>query len=173
MYSNTQTTMLNKFAVVILILLISFGAKGSVKNGVITGRVYEKGKSTPLQYATITIQNKEKKILGGTISGDDGNFTIDMIATGECYVKVSFIGYRDTAFIVNLKENENRISLGEIGLSVNPSLLKSATISSKVPLIEQKIDKIIFNAFICIIHSLISSSERISKVCAIFSLAAN
>lgn len=137
--------MYNKFLSLILIFMISIGATAARNNGIITGKVSEKGNGSPLSFATISIQNKENKVLGGATSGEDGKFLIDKVIYGECKVKVSFIGFRDTTFNVNINETSQSVDLGNIRLSSDAVALNSAVITAKVPVIEQKIDKIIFN----------------------------
>ena len=125
--------------------MISLGATAARNNGVITGKVSEKGDGTPLPFATISIQDKGNKVLGGATSGDDGKFLIDKVIYGNCIVKVSFIGFRDTTFNVNISEAAQTIDLGEIKLKSDAVTLNSAVVIAKIPIIEQKIDKIIFN----------------------------
>lgn len=137
--------MYNKFLSVLLILMISISATAAKNNGIITGKVSEKGNGSPLSFATISIQDKENKILGGATSGDDGKFLIDKVIYGECKIKVSFIGFRDTTFTVNINQSSNTVDLGEIKLASNSVTLSSAIVTAKVPVIEQKLDKIIFN----------------------------
>lgn len=137
--------MYNKFLSLLLILMISVGATAAKNNGIITGKVSEKGNGSPLSFATISIQDKENKVLGGATSGEDGKFMIDRVILGECKVKVSFIGFRDTTLNVNIAEGANMVDLGEIKLSSDAIAIASAVVTAKIPVIEQKIDKIIFN----------------------------
>ena len=104
--------MYNKFLSVLLILMISISATAAKNNGIITGKVSEKGNGSPLLFATLSIQDKENKILGGATSGDDGKFLIDKVIYGECKIKVSFIGFRDTTFTVNINQRSNTVDLG-------------------------------------------------------------
>lgn len=137
--------MYNKFLSLILILMISTGAFAAKNNGIITGKISEKGNGSPLSYATISIQDKDNRVLGGATSGEDGKFIIDRVIYGECKVSISFIGFRDTTFNVNINESLKTIDLGEIKLSSDAVALSSAVVTAKIPIIEQKIDKIIFN----------------------------
>lgn len=145
MYFNINTTMYNKLTALLLTILISCSAFAARNNGTITGKVSEKGNGSPLPYATISIHNSENKVIGGATSDNDGKFIIDKVIFGNCNVKVSFIGFRDTTFSLNISENSASVDLGEIKLSSDAIALKSAVVTAKVPVIEQKLDKIIMN----------------------------
>ena len=144
-YSILFRTMYNKFFALIISILIFSSAFGAKNNGIIVGKVTEKSNGNPLPFATVSIQNEEKKIVGGATTGDDGNFQINNLIFGKCNVKVSFIGFKDTTFVVDIKESANNVNLGVIKLSTDAIALQSALVVAKVPVIEQKLDKIVMN----------------------------
>jgi outer membrane receptor protein involved in Fe transport len=114
-------------------------------NGVISGKVIEKENGKALPYATISLHDLTEKVIGGTTSSDDGSFKINNLSAGECKVKVSFIGFKDTTFTVKIEENGNSVDLGILALAPDAVALKSAVVTAKVPVIEQKLDKIVMN----------------------------
>ena len=119
-----------------------FAAKN---NGIISGKVIEKENGKALPYATISLHDLTEKVIGGTTSSDDGTFRINNLNIGECKVKVSFIGFKDTTFTVKIEENSSSLDLGILALAPDAVALKSAVVTAKVPVIEQKLDKIVMN----------------------------
>jgi outer membrane receptor protein involved in Fe transport len=128
-----------------LLLFISCSVFARISGGTIVGKVIEKNNNSPMQFATISIEDDCKKIIGGNTTGEDGCFEIPNILCGKFNVKISFIGFKDTTFTVEIKENTNRIDLGVIELKSDAIALKSATVTAKIPVIEQKLDKIVMN----------------------------
>lgn len=130
----------------VLILISFFSSAFAAKNsGNISGKIVEKENGKALSYATVSIQNSEKKILGGATSGEDGKFMINNVTFGECVVKVTFMGFKDTIFNVRIEENSVNTDIGTIALASDVLVLKSATVTARIPVIEQKLDKIIMN----------------------------
>jgi len=130
------------FLIAIFLFSSAFAAKN---NGNIYGKIIEKDNGKALSFATISVQNGENKIVGGATSGDDGKFSINNVIFGECLVKVSFIGFKDTTLTVIMADNATNIDIGTIALASATVNLKSAVITARVPVIEQKLDKIVMN----------------------------
>lgn len=120
----------------------SFAAKNS---GIIEGRVVEKESMKALPFATVSIIGSDNKILTGAITSDDGSFKIANLQAGLVNVKVSFIGFRDTTLTVKIDETSLAKNVGTIVLSADRINLKSAVVTAKVPVIEQKLDKLVMN----------------------------
>lgn len=135
----------NKLIYLCLTTLIFSSAFAAKNNGIIYGKIVEKENGNALPFATVSVQNNENKIVGGATSGEDGKFSINNIIFGECQVKVSFIGFKDTTFNVRIAENATTVNLGTIALSSGAITLKSAIVTAKIPVIEQKLDKIVMN----------------------------
>jgi outer membrane receptor protein involved in Fe transport len=137
--------MFNKFFA--LILLITTISVASAKNNVtIHGKVTEKENGKALPFATIVIHSTDNKIITGTTTGDDGSFKLNNgELTGEYKVKVSFIGFQDTTINLVLKEQASSVDLGIIQLKGMATSLGSAVVTARVPVIEQKLDKIVMN----------------------------
>ena len=134
----------NKLSFLLTILVISTTLNAKNSN-TIYGKIIEKESGKALPYATVIIHDKDKKILSGTISDQDGSFSFDKRVTENCELKVSFIGFRDTTLTLPTHSEDNVINLGTIALSGDVVALKSALVTSRVPIIEQKLDKIIMN----------------------------
>lgn len=134
------------FLVLIITLIILTSNTGLARiNSIITGKVIENQTKAPLGFATVAVQNSEKKVVGGATTGDDGKFTIEKLDEGKYSLKVSFIGFRDTLIDIHIAKDNKTLDLGELKLSENSVAIKSAIVTAKVPLIEQKLDKIIMN----------------------------
>lgn len=84
----------------ILILLcafLSFGAMTAQAQEYVEGIVYENTKGTPLPGATIMLTNANNRIVGGSVTGNDGKFRF-MVPAGVTNIAFSFIGMKKQDF---------------------------------------------------------------------------
>ncbi|MEZ7885164.1 MAG: carboxypeptidase-like regulatory domain-containing protein [Bacteroidales bacterium] len=111
---------------------------------IIKGQVTD-GKNGPaLPFATISVMNKSNKVLTGNTTDNNGIFEIKLNDNQISAIKISFIGYKDT--LVSIPENTtSTINLGSLFINKDSKTLQAAVVTSKIPIIEQKIDKIVMN----------------------------
>ncbi|WP_316734631.1 outer membrane beta-barrel family protein [Pedobacter aquatilis] len=132
----------------LFILTINYTAKAQTSAGKykITGTVIDATTKTPVDFATVTVfKPGTKTVVNGISSDEKGNFIITGLASGTYRVTVDFIGYKQKAFEpVNITTSQ--INLGTILLESSVDQLQSVTITAKTPVIENKIDKTIYNA---------------------------
>jgi ferric enterobactin receptor len=140
-----------KYLLTILLSSIFFLASAQTGNpkGKITGKIIDASTKTGFDYATITVfpQGNTTKPLTGTTSDNKGNFTIDALPFGEYSISVNFIGYqRKNIEHVKLAAAEPNRSLGTIQLNPTAEMLKAVSITSRAPVVENRIDKMVYNA---------------------------
>lgn len=137
---------MRKLILLIFALLISYTSVFAVKNnGTIQGKVIEKESMKALPFATVSLSGTDNKIITGTITSEDGSFKISNLHTGVVNLKISFIGFRDTTLSVKIEDLSTTIDIGTILLSADILNLKSVVVTAKVPVIEQKLDKLVMN----------------------------
>ncbi len=136
------------FSSLVLFFLLSVSGFAQTKiNSKITGKVVDASTQKPVEYATITISDSKSKPINGGVTDTKGVFTIQNIPAGVYTVTIDFIGYKifrqDNVEVTDQKKN---ISLNTIELTASKETLASVTVTSKAPIIENKIDKIVYNA---------------------------
>ena len=114
----------------------------------ITGMVIDSLSNLPLEYATITLfKQGEKKVINGTTTNSIENFTITDVPSGIFTVVVEFIGYLPfTVNSLNISQKREVVDLKNIMLLKKQQTLQGVTVTAEGKLIENKIDKPIFNA---------------------------
>lgn len=135
--------MLRKLSTLFFTLILTISMVSAKNILTITGKVVEKGSKSALSFATVILQTNDNQILGGTTTSIDGSFVLKNDNAAKCALKVSFIGFKDTTMI--LRDISGDVDLGTIELSEDKAVLKSAVITAKVPVIEQKMDKLVMN----------------------------
>jgi ferric enterobactin receptor len=126
--------------------LLSMGQQTG--SGKIIGKVSDSISAGAIEYATITLFAKgDKKVLTGTTTDSLGHFELTGINEGNYSIVVEFIGYHP--FTINdleVDKKKNLIDLKNVVLSKNQSTLQNVTIAAPQGLVENKIDKLVFNA---------------------------
>jgi outer membrane receptor protein involved in Fe transport len=114
----------------------------------IIGTVMNAVAKTPLEYATVSLFNKDGvNPINGTTTDNTGSFILADIPAGTYTLVIENIGYAAyTKKELLLNKKDAIIDLKNIFLSPNKTLMQEVTVTSKTKLVENKIDKIVFNA---------------------------
>jgi ferric enterobactin receptor len=114
----------------------------------ITGKVVDASSKAPVDYATITIfpQGSTNPITG-TTADPNGNYTLINIPPGEYRLSINFIGYQQ--FVrehLVVAAAQNGLNLGTATLTATSKRLNEVVVTSRLPTVENKIDKLVYNA---------------------------
>src|SRR5215831_9661413 len=114
----------------------------------ITGTVVDSLSTLPLEYATITIiKNGEKNASNGATSDNLGNFTVTNVAAGTYTLVVESIGYASfTIHDLVINQKHEVVDLRNIKLRKKHETLQNVTVTVQKKLVENKIDKLVYNA---------------------------
>jgi outer membrane receptor protein involved in Fe transport len=122
--------------------IVAFG-QGNVK---ITGQVNDSTSRKPVEFATVALTEPGTgKTIDGAVCDANGKFTINKIAPGKYIVSVSFIGYDTKKMNVNIDDKKDA-DLGMITISTAAKLLNEVTIEGQKALIEERVDRTVYNA---------------------------
>lgn len=110
-----------------------------------TGRILDSISHSPVEYATITVYARgNSRPVNGTTTNTKGSFHIDDLPAGAYTILVEFIGYQPRS-IGPLAVN-GHTTLGDILLSKKTESLQAVTVTAPRGLVENKIDKMVYNA---------------------------
>jgi ferric enterobactin receptor len=134
--------------VVFLIFSVGYISAQTKTANSIVGTVMDGASKQALPYGTVTIFKKgSKKAVTGTTTDKDGNFTLADVPSGIYSIVFENIGYK--AFTLNdvdLTKKDAIVDLKNILLNVNQGTLEVVKVVSKTKLIENKLDKLVYNA---------------------------
>ncbi|MBD1383840.1 TonB-dependent receptor [Mucilaginibacter rigui] len=121
---------------------------GSSIVGKISGTVVDSLTKKPVDYATISIfKSGAKTPINGVLTDEKGNFRIDNLRAGKYKITVSFIGYPTKTYDpIETTASKPDNNMGTLVISPSAKALKEVQIVGQAPLIENKIDKIVYNA---------------------------
>ena len=116
---------------------------GILRNYKISGKITDTLSKQPIEYATITVTDSStKKIVNGAITDKKGGFQVKKLGSGIYRISVQCIGYNDFYQTVNVTGD---IVLDGIMLIKKINTLQAVTVTGNKAVIENKIDKIVFN----------------------------
>ena len=132
-------------------LSAQYTASGNLKND--QGEIVE--------FANIVLyQVTGDKLVKGVTTDADGNFKIDKIKSGNYYLKAMMLGYTDfQSEAFTLDENKTSHSLDMV-LASEAQTLDAVEVVAKVPLLEQRADRLVVN----VAKSLTSVSGSLMEI---------
>lgn len=114
----------------------------------ISGKVVEKGSGDPIAYAAaVLLETGTGKNIAGGVADDNGQFFLTGFKEGTYTLQVSFMGYK-TLEQSNIQITADKISMdmGNIPLEEESLALEEVTVQGQRDLIEEKVDRTIYNA---------------------------
>jgi outer membrane receptor for ferrienterochelin and colicin len=129
-------------------------AQGPVNGGAsnvtgrISGSVIDSLTKKPVDYATITLYREGSNTpLNGTLTDEKGNFKMDNVVTGNYKVTVSFIGYNTkTIETIQTTPKKPDFQIGKVILGASGRSLNEVSVVGEAAVVENKIDKLVYNA---------------------------
>lgn len=142
-----------KFFSLLSILFLSLSvnaqvAPSQVAKGRISGVIIDSLTRKPVEYASVALSvDGQTKTINGAMTDNKGAFSIENVSPGKYKVSISFMGYqkREINNVVTAggKPDQN---IGRIILTPSANVLKEVAVTGEVPMIENKVDKVVYNA---------------------------
>ena len=116
-------------------------------NGKITGVLVDSTSKKPVEFAAMSlVDTKTNNPIDGTTSDEKGEFTLTKVASGNFKILISFIGYK-TKTINNVKiDRKTELNLGTVVLVPDVVQLNEVEIVGMAQMIEEKVDRLVYNA---------------------------
>ncbi len=125
-----------------------FGAGGgSTTVGKISGTLIDSVTKKPMDYASVGLYHSGgKSPMTGVVTDEKGNFKLDGVKPGSYKLVITFIGYPsktiDPVVTTDSKPDKN---LGQVLVSPGQKVLKEVTVTGQKALVENHIDKLVYN----------------------------
>jgi len=130
----------------ILFLMAFFAVTSYAQNRLITGNLSDRDTKEPLTQTTVQLlRAKDSTFVAGTISNNDGNFSVKANDDGRYIVRITSIGYKTVIKHFNITNSSN-VDLGKVVLGSNAVMLKGATIVGQAAKVTLKEDTFIYNS---------------------------
>lgn len=116
-----------------------------INDAVVSGVVRHEQSKELLPYVNVVLNDKEGEFLTGTITNEDGIFSIDGLSTGDYTVIVSFMGFSDQVVPLHVGNLNRFLDLGTISLSETSMKLDELTVTARAMEVSSKMDKKTFS----------------------------
>ena len=141
--------MLRYLTIILVLTTIYVNAKNpfTPADKTIKGVVIDSATAAALPFANITLHNNtDSTFITGASTNADGLFTLNNIANGNYYVKVSFVGY-NTKYLnsININDNKPQLDLGKIMLVKTAYELSGTEVIGEKVSEELHLDKKVIN----------------------------
>lgn len=116
--------------------------------GRISGTVIDSATQRPIDYASVSLgRATSNKSTNGGITDSKGVFKIDNVAPGKYKLTIAFIGYQTKVISpITTTDGKPDVNLGRILLTSTTKNLKEVSITGEVAVIENRVDKVVYNA---------------------------
>ncbi|WP_106138288.1 TonB-dependent receptor domain-containing protein [Spirosoma oryzae] len=113
----------------------------------LTGTIVDSTSGKPVEFASIAlIDPQTKKPLDGTVANEKGQFTIEKLPSGPFNLLISFVGYRNKTIANVRADRQGDTNLGLIRLMADVRTLKEVNVVGQAAIVEEKVDRIVYNA---------------------------
>ncbi len=118
--------------------------KGNAK---ITGYVVDSSVTKAVEFASVALYSKAtNKPVDGAVADDKGKFTLNRVAAGDYKILITFIGF-DTKTLDNIAVQRGQtLDLGVVKLAPQTKTLDEVTVTGQRALVEEKVDRLVYNA---------------------------
>jgi outer membrane receptor protein involved in Fe transport len=118
--------------------------KGNAK---IIGFVQDSTQAKAVEFASIALYNKATgKAVDGTVADEKGKFALTKLVAGEYRALITFVGFQNKTIDNLTLTNGQSLDLGVIKLSSSVKTLAEVTVTGQAALIEEKVDRLVYNA---------------------------
>lgn len=136
---------MEKLLLIFSIFFISLTAFSNELDGRIYGSVIDGELLEPIPYATVIITDIKGTLVTGSVTAEDGTFSIDKIPHGTYTIGIQFMGYKTFSIEIELSETQPSYNLEVIELDPEMAMLEGVTIVAERSTIEQRIDRKVIN----------------------------
>jgi ferric enterobactin receptor len=144
--ANCNEKMILRRVFLSTILIVNFLLILGQSRGKISGSVVNATTREAINYASITLLDQGSgKAVNGALTDTNGVFVLKNIVPGNYIVKAEFIGFK-TFSRNNVVVGSKNVNLGVLLLAPSSAYLKEVTVTGSRPLVENHIDKIVYNA---------------------------
>lgn len=123
------------------------GAQKPSVTGRITATIIDSLTKQPIDYATVSLAKvKDGKAINGGVTDEKGKLILQNVAADEYKLSIGFIGYQSKTIIVKTTLAKPDQNLGTVVLVPTANVLKEVTVQGAKAIVENKIDRMVYNA---------------------------
>lgn len=115
-------------------------------NVTVSGQIISEKDNTPVSYANVLLKKEsDSSFVMGTVTDEEGHFSLTNIATGNYVIEANFIGFTPQSLPLLVGRLSDFLDVGTIRLKENSQTLKEVVVAAKTDEVSAKMDKKTFN----------------------------
>ncbi len=116
-------------------------------NGKISGTITDSVSKQPVEFASVSLVDlKTNRPVDGATTDDKGKFQMKNIADGNYKLMLSFIGYKGRQIDKIKIDGRTNIDMDDIILTPDVVQLDAVTVTGQTQMIEERVDRLVYNA---------------------------
>jgi len=132
--------------ILVHLFLLPIGLAAQTSSVSISGNIKDKVSAEALPFVNVVLKNTAvSSFVTGTISDDNGLFTIADVKPGDYYIENSFIGYRKFSASLFVGSNSEFLDMGTILMEESVAQLGEITVTAQQDAVAGTMDKKTFN----------------------------
>ncbi|MES2477983.1 MAG: TonB-dependent receptor [Bacteroidota bacterium] len=132
--------------IIAILLCIAQYTFAQTKTATVSGLVKEQKTLAVFPYANVILKTeKDSSFIMGTVTDDDGRFSLANVKSGSYFLEISYFGFLTKRKGLLVGHLSQFLDLGTVTLSENEQLLKEVIVNKKQDEVSAKMDKKSFN----------------------------
>ena len=128
-----------------MLLLMFVAAFSFAQDRKISGTLIDKDTNEPLPQVTLQLLKTDSTFVGGSVSDDEGRFSLTAPRSGKYLLKISSIGY--VTMVKNLEmEGQKNLAMGKLTMQSDAVMLKGAEVTALAQKVVLKEDTFVYNS---------------------------
>lgn len=137
---------IKNFLLVAILQLLVANLTAQNKSATLSGITKDKTAKIAIPYVNISLKNSDNNtIISGTITNEEGRFSLTNIKSGNYILEFSFIGYKTKTQTVYVGSLSEFLDQGTIELEEDATTLQEVVVVSKTNTVSEKMDKKTFS----------------------------
>ncbi|MFV8339342.1 outer membrane beta-barrel protein [Flavobacterium sp. LB3P21] len=137
---------IKNFLLVTMLLLSVANLRAQNKPVTVSGSIKDKTTKLPLPFVNVALKTeKDAALITGTITNEEGRFSLSNIKSGNYILELSFIGYKTKTQSIYVGSLSDFLDQGTIELEEDATTLQEVLVVSKTNTVSDKMDKKTFS----------------------------
>lgn len=130
---------------VLTLLLLFIAMMMQAQQHLITGAIIDKGTNEPVEASTVQLLRADSTYISGTISDENGLFSLQAPEDGSYLLKITSVGYKPTVRRIMMTQGKD-LAMGKININAEAIMLKAATVTAMAKKVVLKEDTFVYNS---------------------------
>ncbi len=134
---------MKKYFLLFILSLVSM--IGLAQDRLISGEIVDRDTKDPAMQVTVQLLKMDSSYVAGTISNENGIFSLTAPENGKYLLRISSIGYTTQVKRIVISEDKN-LAMGRMEMGSDAIMLKGATITAQAQKVVLKEDTFVYNS---------------------------